>query len=140
MNNPAPILTALRTPDTGLPDMPAAPKPNPIDAAVLACIERLQAFRATRIPGEPTRQDAKDFNQDIDYLGHVFDGVMNEVGHEAKSIFGLSEDDRLRYFEDRVFGAFDGEGTTAITRTMEQREEDFRDSPRFQHRLARVSR
>ena len=111
MNNPAAVITALRNdPNAGLPDMPAALETNPVDAAVTDCIAKLLGFRATRIGTDPTMTDAKNFNQDLDALAHIFDGVMNVVGHQAQSYFGISEADRVRYFEDRVFGAFDGEG------------------------------
>jgi len=119
------ILTAIRVTDAGLPDMPVAPETNPVDAAVTDCIAKLLGFRATRLGVDPTMTDAKNFNQDIDALAHIFDGVMNVVGHQAQSYFGISEADRVRYFEDRVFGAFDGEGTAVVTQAQEARDEEF---------------
>jgi len=126
MNNPAAILTALRTdPAAGMPDMPA---PETTDLATIhqAMVARLHDLTAPDISVFPRASQFEDVRQYIQAVSSIMDAWLYRVGMEVRSnTHGVD----MKVFTDQFRGATEGQSEFECTKAANRLRDEFYAEP-----------
>jgi hypothetical protein len=98
---------------------------HPVRLALREAGMKLACLMPHTIYGDPTMQDAKALQQDLDAIAAIVDPVVNAVGRYAQSNFGRID---MALFTDQLRDALDGNATFDIEQAARAWEEEREES------------
>ena len=95
---------------------------HPVRVALRDAGLKLACLVPHTIYGDPTMEDAKALQQDLDAIAAIVDPVVNAVGRYAQSHFGRID---MALFTDQLRDALDGNATFDIEQAARTWEEEW---------------
>ena len=95
---------------------------HPVRRALIEAAIKLNALQPTKIVGQPTMDDAKALQQDLDAICAIVDPIITAIGSYAESNYGPLD---RSLFTDQLRSALDGNATYEIETAALRFKEDF---------------